>query len=433
MQKKNLLITTALATLLSASAFADGASPSILGDMSVKIGGLYDVKFISREPSKRSGAYLTTNNTPGVDSNAQIYIEAKNSTAKGLEYGAHIGMRTNTVSSRQPQVGIDRSWIWMEHSDMGRLEIGSNNDTSESIRIGADRVATATGGINGDWFKVLSRNNFVASSFEEFHLKPWGIGDNRLDLSFNDGAVGGDADVENDHFEKSRKANYYSPKRSGFQVGVSYVFDTANVGYATSMPDDHNSLFPSQAADVTDLFSGGISWDGNISNDIKASTSLVVMYGNIHRGNLAFLASEQLAAFDIGGMVSRDKLKAAASFGYTGKTGYLKGTTGSMAKGWYVTAGLNYEFDKLVTSLTYLHGSKNKNISDIISVGADYHLASGVIPYAEITHYKMDLKRTGGLAMMQSDNSNSSYQHTVVAANEKYKGTAFIVGTKLSF
>lgn len=331
-------------------------------------------------------------------------------------------------------MGIDRSWLWMEHSDMGRVEIGSNNDTSESIRIGADRVATATGGINGDWFKVLSRNNFVASSFEEFHLKPWGIGDNRLDLSLNDGTLVGDADVENDHFEKSRKASYYSPKRHGFQVGVSYVFDTSNVGYASSMPNADNVIVPSMDADVTDLFSGGISWDGNMSNDIKASTSLVVMYGNIHRGDLAFLASEQLAAFDIGGMVSRDKLKAAASFGYTGKTGYLKGTTGlSMAKGWYVTAGLNYEFDKLVTSLTYLHGSKNKNTSDILSVGADYHLASGVMPYAEITHYRMSLKRTGGLALMDDDSSESSFQDVIVAANEKYNGTAFMLGAKLSF
>jgi predicted porin len=430
MIKQKLLATTALVSLVAGSAFAGGPAPSMHNDMSVKIGGMYDAQLLARSLKNKGVTQLSTNNeNKAIDTKAQVFIEAKNSTAKGLEYGAHIGLSTNTSNNKNPNSGIDRSWLWMEHADMGRVEFGSNNDVSESMRIGADRVATATGGISGDWFKILNSSVFTAAaggaSFTEFHLSPWSVGDNELDLV----SLG-----TNTHNEKARKINYYSPKMNGFQAGVSYTADTAHTGATAGLPN--TEVGATNAAGAYNVVSAGLTWEGKMTNDIMTSLSAVTMHGKVRNAAVSATAqSRNISAFDLGGMISYNKMKAAVSYGHTAKTGFLKATTGVALKdSWYATAGASYEFDKFVTSLTYMHGNKNKNKSDVVSLGADYHLASGIMPYAEITHFKGKLTNTGGHATKVTSATSGILAVSAAAeTNNKASGTAFIIGTKLSF
>ncbi len=438
MQKKNLLITTALATLISTSAFADGASPSIFNDMNVKIGGLFQPQFITGKTKYGGGRYLTPNNKKmGLDTNAEFFIEAQNRTEKGLEYGAHIGIQTNTLSSNQPNKWISNSWLWADCSDMGRIEFGSNNGASESMRQGADRVAVATGGISGHWFKILNNSAFGGGiSMHEFYYTPWSVGEYGLDLYLYSTVQ------EETLYERARKISYYTPKMNGFQVGVTYTpdaevhFNSGRRGARVSAMPNTRTTVGADAAGY-DLLSAGISWEGKIRDDIDASISLVGMHSKARKGaNPQGAETHDINAFDIGGMLSHNKLKAAASFGYTGKTGFQKGTTGLSIKGaWYATLGGSYEIDKFVTSLTYIHGNKNKNTSNVISLGADYNLAPGIVPYAEVTHYNLHLKREGGLALQEGFSAESDSAAIIATdqTNRKDNGTAFIVGTKLSF
>lgn len=429
MIKQKLLATTALVSLVAGSAFAGGPAPSMHNDMGVKIGGMYDAKLLLRDAKHDQIRSLTPNNRNIlVDTKAEVFIEAKNSTAKGLEYGAHIGLRTNTVTSKQPQKGLDRSWLWMEHADMGRVEFGSNNDASESMRQGADRVAVATGGISGDWFKILSEEAFTnLVSLDSFHLKPWNVSDNALDLTLDNTA-------DNDSIEKARKINYYSPKMNGFQIGISYTPDTQAVGSASYTPN--NASIGSTTAANFDVVSGGLTWEGDIYSGATASFGLVGSTGKSRYSvtDGTDRAVDNLKAFDIGGVVSHNKLKFAASYGNTQRTGYQEAVT-AMKKAWYATAGASYEFDKLVASATYFHGNKNENTSNVFSLGADYHLASGIMPYAEVTHYSLKLKKNGGIAVKTGLKHGTSGANAITNASgtTKTDGTAFILGTKLSF
>ena len=128
-------------------------------------------------------------------------------------------------------------------------------------------------------------------------------------------------------------------------------------------------------------------------------------------------------------------MKGAVSIGRTGKTGFQR-PIANISKGYYATAGASYEFDKVVTSLTYIYGKKSKNKSHVFSLGADYHLAAGIMPYAELTHFDAKLTNTGGLLDSVAGGAGTSTAATITAAaetNNKASGTAFIMGTKLSF
>ncbi len=86
----------------------------------------------------------------------------------------------------------------------------------------------------------------------------------------------------------------------------------------------------------------------------------------------------------------------------------------------YWTAGVGYEFGPFGTSVTYMESTvehqggatvADKEFSNL-SIGADYKLAPGLVPYVEVSFFDTD------------DN---------VAASVDNSGTVFIVGTELNF
>jgi len=429
MIKQKLLATTALISLFAGSALADGAAP--VTDMSVKIGGMFDAQAITRKSSKKMSNVTKNHDDLGFGTDAQVYLEAKNSTAKGLEYGAHLGLTTHAVSTKNPSKGIDRSWMWLQHSDMGRFEFGSNNDVSSAMRVGADSVAVATGGIAGSWTQVVDGTVFggTIDSPYEFILNPWDIGDNRVNFNLDD-------TLESLYREKARKVSYYTPKMNGFQAGVSYAPDLANKGITNAMPNLSRHATDDHDGEAKNVITAGLTWDGKVMNDTTGKFSLVGISGDssdVYDGSVK--KTEKLKGFDIGAMFKHKDLSAAVSYGSLGKSDYKKTATGKEDTS-YVTAGLGYDYDKLHTSLTYMHGTRNHNKSHVVSLGAEYALALGIMPYAEATYFKLDKKHEGGLNIHRATfntSTGSDKADSAAISQKKADGTVFILGTKIQF
>ena len=106
MIKQKLLATTALVSLVAGSAFADGALAPIINDMSVKIGGMFDAHAIGSIDDSANHNMTKNHNDIGFSTDAEVWLEAKSSTAKGLEYGAHIGINTHANSTKIHQKAV---------------------------------------------------------------------------------------------------------------------------------------------------------------------------------------------------------------------------------------------------------------------------------------------------------------------------------------
>jgi hypothetical protein len=74
-----------------------------------------------------------------------------------------------------------------------------------------------------------------------------------------------------------------------------------------------------------------------------------------------------------------------------------------------------------------MNSTLNKNTLNLISLGLDYQVAPGLLPYAEVTYFTAKGKNTytaPTAVVPAATNTAGAY---------KNKGTAFILGTKLMF
>lgn len=435
---KKLLLTTALVS--ATAAFADGYTP-MAKDFDIKLGGEFDFQAGFRSQKKeytgnteslgeenQNKRGITANNkSVGFDTTADLYLDARNTTAQGMTYGAHIGIETTTASNRNiDNKHKNTSFMFMEHKDMGRLEAGSNADAANAMSVMGTSNASATGGVAGDWWKYVVLNNVITpaaapntllragmASPEAFILSP--------QISMDSDTLAGSIDRNT---EKSRKLTYFTPKYNGFQAGLSYAPDVKNKGSVANLPS-------TATADrgLEDAFSLGLSWEGKMHKDHALKTSLTGVFGNPKHPSVAGnqVKTEDTKIMSIGAMYTfQDMVSFALSYTDYDKTGQLKADSASTLgtkKGHAWTSGLGLSMDKFTVSLTGMMSEKNKNKAKLYSLGADYKMAPGLMPYAEITKFDMKQHRTQDEAGV------------VTEANPalKNKGTAFILGTKVKF
>lgn len=463
MYKRHLLVTTALVSLVAGSAFADGM-PS--RGLDVTLGGVLDTQLGVRAQgsSKEKNGLVTrgitrNNDELAIDSRAAIWLDAKGKTSNGIRFGAHVGIGTTVTSNNNTaQHYMHRTYGWLEEKDMGKLEFGSNEGAGDAMFLGAGSIATATGGVNGDWWKYLELNTTIAGGGTaavkavNFILNPALPLDN--DISFQTGVPGGAGIVHSTGTrEKSRKITYFTPVFNGFQGGLSYIPDASNIGSFANVPQNSAPLYGEKHG-----VSAGITWNGKFDKDHKLNLSLTGEWADLQEPTsaAATVKGEDTVAVAIGGTYMwKNELSLAGSFGWLGETGYFKTlTTGSkkVSDAWFATLGAAYEWDKYKVSLTGMISERNKNDAYLISLGAEYYWAPGLMPYAEVTYMNMKQKRDGGtlagstissiggapIPEFESSEeigsiSNPNTANTVATTNLKNNGTAFILGTKIKF
>jgi hypothetical protein len=466
--KNILLTTTALATL-----FAGVAAASTKSDegLSVTLGGEFEAQAGFRNQASKylnttqtglnalnPGSTVPDNNTvfkqgltPGnqnvaFDTVTAVHASVKNKTASGLVYGAQIGIQTTTRSQLPAgDNALDRTFIFVQN-DMGRVELGSNNAVTSTMRTGADSIARATGGIDGQWKNYVNLSTFdpngtpyttVAVNSNNFILNP-----TTYLTNYQTSGTPSSTFMEGD--EKSRKITYYTPEYNGFQAGLSYTPDTRNSGqdYLNQLGQNSSGMTLGQynLPTAKNAVAAGVSWTGNFEKNQSLKISAVGETASVKanaQDQVAGNSFKSVRSGIVGAQYNIENFSVAGSYGNQGKSMYSNAYASSMKAGSFYTLGAAYVQGPVGASLTYMKSTQNKNTLNVVSLGVDYQVAPGLLPYAEVTYFTMKQKNayTAPNAMngVAVNPTGEQTQAGNVATNFKNSGTAFILGTRINF
>ncbi len=438
--KKILLCTTALVGFASLASAADMSSN---GDMQVSVGGnsKFEAGYVKRDrdhkksftysPNQSSSAFMTSNK-------ASIKAEGKNDS---MTYGAVVRLQTvANLSSGMSDSGMDRSHIYM-NTDAGAVQMGTNFAASKLMSVDAGTIASATGGVAGDFGTFIDvRQNTVLGSAPVFDTDTLS---NRLD----------------GYGESARKITYLSPRVSGAQLGMSFAPDLENNG-GQGYSRDNGQRYLGRPLAAKNLFSVALNYKNSFDDvnvmfsaagdfakadqkafntrdeglitlttvDANGNPTTTTASANYSLSNVQYdtstKARNDLKTYSVGTVVEYQGFSAALSYAHDGKS--LAPKQADFTSYWY-TAGLGYKNGPMSTSLTYLYGKKgNKKAAQgdtnsyplvktsAVSLGADYAVAPGMTPFAEVTMATVKPKK-------------------VINGETKQRATVFILGTRVKF
>lgn len=147
----------------------------------------------------------------------------------------------------------------------------------------------------------------------------------------------------------------------------------------------------------------GLSYEHEFENGVDVLTSIVGEIGESEDPTF-----EDLAAYQVGLKLGYQGFSVAGSYGDWGDSTLAVGAPGDTT---FWTAGAAYETGPLGVSVTYIDAEQVNNEFNNIALSADYQLAPGLVPYAEVSFFEFD---EAGTAI---DN----------------EGTLFLVGSTLTF
>lgn len=366
--KKFLIGTSALISAAMVAAAAQAEDPKVM------VGGVIDFQagHVSEDMDSGKRSY-------GFRNDSEVTFSVNGKADNGLGYGAVISLEGD-VSSDANNEGFNasRTYTFLDGS-FGRFEMGSNTGASEALAVEADNLARATGGIDGDWwaFGTATGANFISSP--------------ALPAEHGSTAVFNDESTFN-----ATKLTYYSPRFSGIQLGLSLTPDLEDRGQTVTRMDS--------ATGFGDIVEAGVNYEGQWDNVGLALAATGQM------GDSDTSAVEDLRAWNAGANVSFSGFSLGASYGDWSDSGNTSGNDSD-----YYTLGGAYDFGPFGASVTWLDSNTEvagtQNDFDILSVGADYALAPGLTPYAEVNFFDADAAGTA------FDND----------------GTVLLLGTELAF
>ena len=372
--RKSLLATTAIvgASMLGAAA-AEASDPPVL-----RFDGFmrFEAKVINQdvEVGRSHGLHFESDDA-GFNMNADATAD------NGLKYAVKIEIDTDAAAA-----GIDETRIRFS-GDWGILDLGDDDSAGDSMAYGGENVFTAGSGYDGG---AGSAFNFIGARKASPNL---GTG----------GADTGDAS----------KITYYTPRFSGFQLGVSYT------------PDSGNNLASNiSSGDTTDLV-----------NVVEAGVNYVEKFGDVDfrvhltggTGNTDGDASDTLedgsgfmAGLGLGWMGWR------LALGYGDAGDGLQTKLGGQDNGQWYSSGLGYSVDQYTFALGYFHGEADraanlKETTNFYTAQAQYNMAPGLDVYAEVDYISLNnpasTVTSGSSGLVKADND----------------GVLFLLGTRVTF
>lgn len=396
--KKILLGTSALISAVALFAgvahAADASAPTVtLGGISTLEGGYasQDKKTVLGNAASHPTNFFTDNT---------VIVKADGKTALGLGYGAEIDLEADTsADSQNAGVNAKRTFVYVD-GKWGKLQGGSDLGVTNTMKVDASEIARATGGINGDFYRYLNAPSAATANTRV-------IATPNLYLDYGAGVLGDQSK------EGLNKISYYTPRVYGVQAGVSFL-PTTN---ATSYGQTINNANVVGATKNTVL--GAVNYDNKFGG-VAVKVGATGEYGKADNATVAANKVNDLKTYQAGAKVSYLGASLAGAYGHLGDSLELKSTTNANST-YFWDLGAAYETGAFGASVTYLKSTvangtvagvnEGKNSFSNISVGADYKLAAGLKPFAEVNFVKYN--PTGTV----NDN----------------KATIGIVGTQLQF
>jgi outer membrane protein OmpU len=400
--KKILLGTTTLvgaAVLFAGAASAETPKVTVGGFIDFQVGIMSD----DQDANRRNHAFRN-------DTELSFKVDGKSDN--GLGYGAEIWLEADVDSDASDSsdtdnqgVNASKTFIYVE-GGWGRMEGGSNLGPDATMKVDGSSIARATGGIDGDFRYFINGTANVP-----YIATP--------DLPLNYGASSGISNVGtgDESQENLNKITYYTPRWHGLQLGLSYIPSDQERGQLTTDGSraDNTGAITLGSTDTISLSQADSIWVGAIRYDGKFDQVGFSLAATGNAGDAELNTNEDLRAWNVGAKVSFMGFSIAGSYGDWGDS--LRVKTANLDDNDYWTAGAAYEYGPFGVSVTYLKSnievsSTTDNEFDNLSVGADYKLAPGFTPYAEVSFFEGDAA-TG----VTNDND----------------GTIFIIGSQLAF
>jgi hypothetical protein len=408
--KKILLTTTAMGLFAAGSAFAAGPVVTLGGSADFQVGNGSQETLFKNQLSGGAPTFYSRELHTRTDT--KLHIKADGKADNGLGYGAYIELNADT--SKDDAAATDtaarKTYVYVE-TGFGRVEAGATGDAGDALRVDASTFARATGGIGGDFYKYVDlSNNATGGPATDFYILP-GL-PTAVGLP---GEVAGGVGTGDFHEDRAfaNKVSYYSPRIEGAQIGLSYTPDQSEKGTATGFSGKNIGATPGKFDNVVNA---GLNYQGQF-NDIGIAASLTGEWGNAKTNVVTATQYDDLEAYAAGLNFSYAGFTVGGSYGDAPEIGQSK-AFGAEAKYW--TLGAAYEFGPFATSLTYMDSTVKNELATTtpdaeftnLSLGADYQLAPGLVPYIEVSFFDTD------------DN---------VASTADNNGTVLIVGTELNF
>ena len=413
---KKILLTTALVSGLASAAMADAPTVTAGGKVD------FQASFV-----KQSIAHKTANTkfdrSQHFATASRASVKAEGMTDYGMKYGAVVELGDKSESGRNASsstsgkdVELKDTMLFVE-SAMGRFEAGSMAGSADAMSVGADKIARATGGIDGDWTDYVNSGfGFINTSAATNDLS--GVWLLAPALPINDSTFQ----------DRYNKITNYTPEVQGLQLGVSYSVDTSEVGSSNAISSKHvTTADPITFSNRTfkNAFSGGLKYKTQM-DQFALELSATGQYGKAEKVTTTSPALYEeirdVKAYAVGASVSYANMTAAASFGDWKKSMNTKETDAfSKSSTKYYTVGASMVQGPVGLSVTYFDSKRMKNKVETISVGADYALAAGMMPYVEGTFFK--LKPATGVMTTNGGSTQAT----------KNKGNVVFVGTKFNF
>lgn len=329
----------------------------------------------------------------------------------GFKYGAVFELNANsTQNSWNNDTNSTKSYIYGE-SFLGKFEVGNELGVSKKMKVDASTFARAAGGINGKYLNYINLPSSQDQDSPLFILIPelptshggYAVGFNNLlylcDINGDGNIIGTNetdcyAENANENFqlnlqkmENATKVSYYTPEIAGFQLGVSYTPDTGDKGTSGRLSSKLDT------GDLESVFEYGATFKQTFYGiDLALSATGESGNSQTKTGNntIGYIEKrENLAAYQFGGKISYFGLTVGGSIGnWQNSLNYIP-TTGSPDEedGTYQTIGLAYEFGPVNASIGYFSSEFQKNQYEAYSIGIDFKVAKGFMPYIEYTKF----------------------------------------------
>lgn len=372
-------------------------------------------------------------------SDMEISIIVAGKAANGLEYGAEIELQMDNVTNTAGNgnlgsgtiVDTDEMWIYFRSPTLGTLQLGDQDSAADQLKVsGTGLLASLMGfGYSGAW--------------DEF-VVPNSDGTRYLLTNINDGS-------------DATKIIYLSPSFFGFDFGVSYApngFEGENFYTQSGVGTGGNAASGSFQRDrfgIRNEWSGAVRYRGSFGN-IGVGASFSAMRADAQDNNGVFVPAGGGIAASVAGLQDVTQYEVGLSL-----TGYGFGIQGFYSWGKFggtvrtplrdglansTNIGIAAGYQTGPFSIGALWGQSKRdngaflaagggspattNPSDrkqtVISVGAAYTLAPGLVLFANYTNVKDD------------NIANSTTNPTAWAATGRNRDIdVFVLGTRLTF
>ncbi len=269
--RKALLASTALvgAALLSAPAYAGTVGSG--DNLEVKLSGFlwFQTNWLDEDVSDGHGRGYNFKIPE-----AEFHLNATNTADNGIKYGVSIEMEMSTEASNSGRPGnggatnADEAWAFLS-GDFGRLEMGDQDDATNRMLVGAFQAHQGLSGPFGGLGGILPafHNSVGPPLLVRTDWQPFTSGD-------------------------STKIIYFSPRFSGFQVGISHTPDSGAAGLSSTERDDDT--------DFENMWGFGANYTGKFDN---VGVSASILYEMADHGGISDTTLEDLEIFYIGAKV----------------------------------------------------------------------------------------------------------------------------------